>query len=174
MTLPLPDLLLESFRRNVRVNNMLLQAITSADLDLSDGRGGWTVSQHLGHLVHFRPAWLSMLSPADAQGLPEVIEGESWQKFSLSERDPAKLAEAFRLGDAAALKAVEAALSEGRTFPDPHGEGSYQSNPAHFLQHIIVHDSHHRGAAPRKWMRWTGTGPSGASRPAGGQKLPLY
>ena len=67
------------------------------------------------------------------------------QKFDLTERDLSKLADAFRLGDEAALRAVQSALAEGRTYPDPHGEGTYQSNPAHFLQHIIVHDSHHRG-----------------------------
>ncbi|AAF09651.1 DinB family protein [Deinococcus radiodurans] len=138
------DLLLESFRRNGRVNDTLLAALTPADLDLSDGRGGWTVGQHLGHLAHFRPGWLSAISPADAEGIPDVIEG-TWQKFDLSERDLSKLAEAFRLGDEAALRAVQSALAEGRTFPDPHSEGTYQSNPAHFLQHIIVHDSHHRG-----------------------------
>ena len=137
----IPDLLLESFRRNGRVNDALLSALTPADLDLSDGRGGWTVGQHLGHLAHFRPGWLSLISPADAEGLPEVVEGD-WQHFDLTERDPAKLAEAFRLGDEASVRAVQ---SEGRTFPDPHGEGTYQANPAHFLQHIIVHDSHHRG-----------------------------
>ena len=83
----IPDLLLESFRRNGRVNDALLSALTPADLDLSDGRGGWTVGQHLGHLAHFRPGWLSLISPADAEGLPEVVEGD-WQHFDLAERDP--------------------------------------------------------------------------------------
>lgn len=32
------------------------------------------------------------------------------------------------------------ALNENRLF-----EGAYKSHPAHFLQHIIVHDAHHRG-----------------------------
>ena len=40
---------------------------------------------------------------------------------------------------------MQAALDEGRSFPDPWHEGTYQSSPAHFLQHTIVHDSHHRG-----------------------------
>lgn len=140
----LPDLLLEAYRRNGRVNAALLSALTPADFDLSDGRGGWTVGQHLGHLALFRVGWLGLISPADAQGLPEVVEGD-WQNFALTERDPARLAEAFRLGDEAALRAVQLAVAEGRTFPDPYGEGTYQAHPAHFLQHIIVHDSHHRG-----------------------------
>lgn len=119
----LPDLTLESFRRNGRVNQALLSSLTPADLTLSDGRGGWTVGQHLGHLAYFRSGWLSVISFADAQGLPEVLSGD-WQHFELS-ADLPTLAEAFRLGDGAALRAVQTALEEGRTFPDPHGGGTY-------------------------------------------------
>ena len=131
-------LLLESFRRNGRVNEFLLGAITETDLDLSDGRGGWTVGHHLTHMAGFRQDWLSNISPAHAEGLAAVSKGAEL-------RDPQELAAAFRAGDEAALKAVQAALDEGRSFEDPWNEGTYQSNPAHFLQHIIVHDSHHRG-----------------------------
>ena len=138
------SLLLESFRRNGRVNQTLLDALTPADLDLSDGKGGWTLGKHLGHLADFRPGWLSLISPEHAAHLPRATSGD-WQHFDLAERDPAKLADAFRLGDEAAVRAVQSALDEDRTFPDPYAEGTYQSNPAHFLQHIIVHDSHHRG-----------------------------
>lgn len=137
-------LLLESFRRNGRVNAFLLGALTDADLDLSDGRGGWTLGKHLGHLAHFRPGWLSVISPPHAEGLPSVLDGD-WQHFDLKTRNLAEIADAFRQGDEAAVKAVEAALAENRVFPDPYGEGTYQSSPAHFLQHVIVHDSHHRG-----------------------------
>ena len=128
----------ESFRRNGRVNDVLLSALTNTDLDLSDGRGGWTLGQHLGHMANFRRDWLSIISPAHAEGLFVAVKGEEI-------RDPQALAAAFQAGDEAALKAVQAALDEGRTFPDPWNEGTYQSNPAHFLQHTIVHDSHHRG-----------------------------
>ncbi len=140
----IPDLLLESFSRNARVNQTLLDALTPADLELSDGRGGWTLGQHLGHLADFRSSWLSLISPEHAGGLPKATTGD-WQHFELGERDPARLADIFRQGDGQALEAVQSAIAEGRTFPDPYDEGTYQSSPAHFLQHIIVHDSHHRG-----------------------------
>jgi len=51
----------------------------------------------------------------------------------------------FTAGDEAAVQAVQSALSEGRTFPDPWNEGTYASNPAQFLTHTLVHDAHHRG-----------------------------
>ncbi len=138
-------LLLESFRRNARVNEVLLNAISEADLDLSDGRGGWTVGQHLGHLANFRQDWLSIISPAHAENLPAVCAPVGENSFALTTRDPQALAAALGAGDAAAVQAVQSALDEGRTFPDPWNEGTYQSSPAHFLQHTIVHDSHHRG-----------------------------
>ena len=128
----------ESLRRNGRVNAFLLDELTDADFDLSDGRSGWTLGQHLGHMANFRRDWLSIISPAHAEGLFVAVKGEEI-------RDPQALAAAFQAGDEAALKAVQTALDEGRTFPDPWNEGTYQANPAHFLQHIIVHDSHHRG-----------------------------
>lgn len=61
------------------------------------------------------------------------------------ESQPADLKDAFTAGDEAALKAVQAHLQSGEPFADPWHEGAYQSSPAHFLQHTIVHDSHHRG-----------------------------
>ena len=39
----------------------------------------------------------------------------------------------------------EAHRASGEPFADPWGEGTYRSDPAHFLMHTIVHDSHHRG-----------------------------
>ena len=142
-TLPIPELLLETLRRNGRVNDTLLAAIRPEEYVLHDGEGGWTVARHLSHLAAFRAGWLLEISPGHAAGLLGAFGGANpwnWQTD-----DPAVLETVFREGDAAAVEAVRAALEEGRTFPDPHGEGTYQSHPTHFLQHIVVHDSHHRG-----------------------------
>ncbi|WP_425147514.1 DinB family protein [Deinococcus sp.] len=140
----MPDLLLESFARNGRVNAALLSALTDADLDLSDGRGGWPVRQHLAHLANFRRDWLSNISPAHAEGLPNVYE-QTESGYTVKARDPVSLTAALQQGDEAAVKAVQDAVNEGLQFADPWNEGAYQSHPSHFLQHTIVHDSHHRG-----------------------------
>ena len=137
------DLLLESFQRNARVNNLLLSHLTEADLPLSDGRGGMTVGQHLSHIAGFRGSWLAAISPEHA-ATTNALAGEKpiweWQTDDLN-----ALREMFAAGDKAALEAVEAHLHSGEPFADPWNEGTYQSHPAHFLQHTIVHDSHHRG-----------------------------
>lgn len=139
MTRELPAVLLESFRRNGRVNSAMLDAITDDDLDLSDGQGGWNLGQHIGHIGEFRYGWLTRVSPPHAEGLFDLLDGTS-EKFWLISRDLGRIREAFDQGDAAALEAVQRAYAEGRGF-----QHVYESDPAHFLQHIIVHDSHHRG-----------------------------
>ena len=130
-----PELLLESFARNGRVNAALLDALSAADLALEDAPEGNSVGELLVHMAGFRQGWLVNISPPHAEGLTKVED----------DADLDTLRAAFASGDAAALKAVQDALQEGQVFEDPWKEGAYQSNPAHFLQHTIVHDSHYRG-----------------------------
>ena len=139
--------LLESFRRNARVNTFLLEALTPAEFNLSDGRGGMTVAQTLRHMAGFRVGWLWNISREHAAPLlsPDEKDADGDPQWLWHDSAPNELGGAFTAGDEAAVKAVQAALAEGRTFPDPWNEGTYQANPAHFLQHTIVHDSHHRG-----------------------------
>jgi uncharacterized damage-inducible protein DinB len=141
----MPDLTLplETFRRNARVNAVLLAALTPDDFGLSDGRGGWTVGKHLTHMAGFRADWLSNISPAHVEPLFRLVEGQPVWRWE--GRDPADLGEAFTLSDEAVLLAVHDALENNQPFADPWNEGTYQSNPAHFLMHTVVHDSHHRG-----------------------------
>ena len=134
-----PGLLFDAFDRNAEVNAALLAALTDADLQVPDGRGGWTVGKHLGHLAEFRSGWLSYIAPAHAEGIPSVIEGGETD-FVLTVSTVAELAEAFRAGDAAARAAVLESLDAGRSF-----ERVYTSHPAAFLLHTVVHDAHHRG-----------------------------
>lgn len=141
------NLLHESFRRNGRVNGFLLEALTAADFALSDGQGGWTIEQHLRHMARFRVGWLWNLSRDHTEPLldPTRKDADGDPEWRWQDSPPNELAAAFAAGDEAALHAVQAALDENRAFDDPWGEGAYRSNPAHFLQHTIVHDSHHRG-----------------------------
>lgn len=128
----------ESFDRNARVTRMLLDTLTMEDLNHSDGMGGFSVGQHLADIVEFRPGWLSRVSPQHAAQVPNVIDDSSptW----LGVKSIAELQAAFDAGDAAVKAAVLEAVNEGRGF-----EGVYETHPAHFIQHCIVHDSHHRG-----------------------------
>ncbi len=135
----LAAVLLESFRRNGLVNAALLEHLTPADLDLSDGVGGLSIGQHLEHVVGMRKYWLGKVAPELASSISfSTLEGDNpfWE---LTLELPA-LAAAFEEADHAMLEAVQAAYTEDRTFSEV-----YSSDPAHFLQHTLVHDAHHRG-----------------------------
>lgn len=133
------SLLLESFERNARVNRVVIESIAEEEWELSDGRGGRSVGQLLGELAEFRYGWLTVVSPGHAEAIPSVVEGDE-SGFRLTATSKAELHDAFAAGDAAARTAVLEALEDGRSF-----SGAYERHPAHFLQHILVHDAHHRG-----------------------------
>ncbi|WP_309570583.1 DinB family protein [Deinococcus sp.] len=140
-------LLLDSLRRNARVNTFLLGALKPEEYDLSDGKGGQTVAQILRHMAGFRVGWLWHISREDALPLldPTQKDADGDPQWRWHDRAPNELQGAFTEGDAAAVQAVQTHLASGEPFADPWNEGTYQSSPAHFLQHTIVHDSHHRG-----------------------------
>ena len=129
---------LESFERNARVNRVTLASIKPEDLLYGDSAGGFNIGQHLADIINFRPDWLAHIAPHHAASIPTVVADNSptW----LSTDDIGELQAAFDAGDAAVTAAVLEAVQEGRPF-----ERVYQTHPAHFIQHCIVHDSHHRG-----------------------------
>lgn len=135
----LPHILVESFHRNGQVNAALLEHLTPSDLGFSDGQGGMSVGQHLEHLVGFRKGWLEEASPEHAKKLSyTTLEGR--ERFWKTTLDLAQLKAAFQEGDRAVLDAVRDAYASGQSFV-----GVYESDPAHFLQHTLIHDAHHRG-----------------------------
>jgi uncharacterized damage-inducible protein DinB len=132
-------LLLESFDRNTRVNLAMIDVLTLDDLETSDGHGGRTINEIVGELVAFRKGWLSKISPEHAANLPWFIQIEQ-SPYRLTTSSLEEVADAFKLVDAAARTAVLEAVEQDRSF-----EQTYVSHPGHFLQHVIVHDAHHRG-----------------------------
>ncbi|HEX7004585.1 MAG TPA: DinB family protein [Trueperaceae bacterium] len=133
------DFVLEAFDRNGRVNRATLATLKMDDLGHDDGAGGYTVGQHLADMAEFRYGWLTKVSPQHAESVPSVADGDQ-SSFWLTITSIEELQRAFDAGDAAVRAAVTSAVDEGRKFT-----GAYESHPVHFLEHTIVHDSHHRG-----------------------------
>jgi uncharacterized damage-inducible protein DinB len=129
---------LEAFERNARVNRAVLATLDAAQLRYDDGMGGYSVGQHLADIVSFRGDKLGEVSPAHAEGLPDVIDGASPTWLATERIDD--LQAAFDAGDAALREAVLSAVTDGRPFA-----GLYGSHPAQLIVHCIVHDAHHRG-----------------------------
>jgi uncharacterized damage-inducible protein DinB len=137
------DFLLESFKRNARVNAFLLDTLTESDLTLSDGKGGMTIAHMLSHMGVSRGGWLADMSPRYAASTKALTAGTPiWEWYT---NDRAGISAMLKAGDEAAIQAVQAHLASGEPFADPWNVGTYQSNPAFFLVQNIVHDSHHRG-----------------------------
>lgn len=116
-------------RRNTAVNRALLDAINDEDLTLQSCGGGWSVGEHLRHLVNFRQGWVSELSPEFAPQLD-----------GLDTKTVQDIAQALEKGEVAALAAVWEQVQQGSSF-----QGAYGSHPGLMLTHIAIHDSHHRG-----------------------------
>ena len=136
-------LLQESFRRNARVNAVLLDDLTDADLARSDGQGGMTVAQMFSHMGASRGGWLAEMSPEYAASTFALTGGKSIWGWHTDDR--ATIRAMLSAGDEAALQAVQAHLDSGEPFADPRGVDTFPSNPAHFLLYMIVHDANHRG-----------------------------
>lgn len=141
----IPEALLETFKRNARVNEYIFEHLTPEDLALSDGKGGGTVLQLLSHMASSRGGWLLNmgLSPEHATEIKSLagdVNLWEWQA-----RDLTEMRAMFAVSDRATLEAVEAHLHSGEPFGDPHGAKAFPSDPVYFLPYMIVHDSHHRG-----------------------------
>lgn len=133
------DLLIEAFRRNGRVNDVLLSAVTEADFDLSDGQGGMSVGQLLEHLAGVRKVYLNRVGSKYAEQITaETEEGD--QAFWKVTLDVGQLRQAFAEADAALLNAVREAANGGQSF-----QTHFASHPAHLLTLTLVHDANHRG-----------------------------
>jgi len=132
--------LFESWSRNARVNESLLDHLTPDLMTLRPPEGGWTVAQHLVHLIGFRKGWLSYVSPRHQEDLSFLFSGDEEGEFEPTTLDSAVMKEAFRAGDAAVLAAVQEAVAAGGSF----GVKVYVDDPRAFMQHALVHDAHHR------------------------------
>jgi uncharacterized damage-inducible protein DinB len=141
MTRPIEiDLLVEAFRRNAEVNRAVLESLSFDDLGVADGRGGWSIGQCLGHAIEFRYGWLSIVAPAHAEAIPSVADSGEDGAPRLTASSIGELVAALAVADAAVLAAVDERLDAGTAF-----EGAYESHPAQFIVHTLVHDAHHRG-----------------------------
>lgn len=132
-------LLVEAFRRNGRVNDLLLSAVTEADFGISDGQGGMSIGQLLEHLAGVRKVHLNRVGAKEARQISVQTE-EGDQPFWTVTLSADQLKQAFAQADAAVLSAVMEAADGKQSFGS-----SFTSHPAQLLTLMLVHDAHHRG-----------------------------
>jgi uncharacterized damage-inducible protein DinB len=118
----------EAWRRNLEVNRTLVDHLDPEMLAAQTPGGGFTVAQHLAHIVRTVKLFGARLDRERMHPLPDLDDDE---------RDPQRIAEVQALTARAALEASEA-----------HPEGSAElphADASAYLMHAIAHDAHHRG-----------------------------
>ncbi|PYE55343.1 DinB family protein [Deinococcus yavapaiensis] len=124
------------WRANAEVNAALLKHLTPEMLSAVTPGGGFTVAEHLAHMVGTTKYWGSLRSEDAMRGVPTLYD----ENARLAETDITRVRDAFeRTRD----DAWQAAFMLGGQ-PNEWGEGPHAS-PTAFLAHMLIHDAHHRG-----------------------------
>lgn len=138
------DAVQTAWQANLRVNEVLLGHLTPEMLDARTPGGGYSVAQHLAHLVGTTQYWGWLRDKARFEALPDpVLEHDEAKGVFVVETDLAKLTDSYRQTQAAALDVAEAE-AEGTALPPGKWESPH-ATPDAFLIHMMVHDAHHRG-----------------------------
>jgi len=97
--------------------------------------GGFTVAQHVAHMVAVTKFWGSLIDAERLEPLPDLADddGDSF----VAEQDLGRI-RAVLERTAAAARAASEAHPEGAS-ESPHADADS------YLVHMLVHDAHHRG-----------------------------
>ena len=132
-----------AWQTNLQVNLVLVDHLTPEMLQVHTPGGGYTVAQHLAHIVGSVKHWGTKLDNERLGGLPDLFTVCEY----LTEDDPDALVPETDLERVRAvlLETAEAARDAAEGAPEGFtGELPHVSTDA-FLIHMLVHDAHHRG-----------------------------
>lgn len=131
-----------AWQANLKVNKMLLEHLTPAMLQARTPGGGYSVAQHLAHIVGVTK-YRGMKLNDGLETLPDLFtirEGfdEEDPEAVVPETDLARIKDVLAQTATAVHKAVDKVSAEGT-------ETSPYTSPDAYLIHMMVHDAHHRG-----------------------------
>ncbi len=123
---------------NQSVNDVLLDHLTDPEMmRAKTPGGGYTVAQHLAHMVEVLVSWTSQFEPS-VLSLPELYSdwNEAAPQDFTAETDVDRVRDVMAQAHRAAWAAAQAATSTGSL---PH------ASIPQYLIHMMIHDAHHRG-----------------------------
>ena len=128
-----------AWQANLKVNQILLEHLTPEMLGVRTPGGGYSVAQHLAHIVGVTKYWGAQLNE-ELETLPNLFT----MREDLAEEDPQAFipeTDLARIKDVLAqtAAAVQEAVAGGNI-----GTSPYPSADA-YLIHMLVHGAHHRG-----------------------------
>ncbi len=132
-----------AWQTNLNINLVVVDHLTPEMLDARTPGGGYTVAQHLAHIVGSVKHWGTKLDNERLGGLPDLLT----VREELTENDPDAFVPEINLEHirTVLLETAEAARDAVEDAPEGStGELPHASTDA-YLIHMMVHDAHHRG-----------------------------
>lgn len=126
-----------AWNANTAINGVLLKHLTPAMLGATTPGGGYTVAQHLAHMVECLKGWTSELEANAVKDLPDLYSNydSATGRFD-AEMDVRRIETVMKqTGDTV----FETALNAKDRGNLPH------ATVGKFLIHMMAHDAHHRG-----------------------------
>ena len=126
-----------AWNANAAINDVFLKHLTPVMLEAVTPGGGYTVAQHLAHMVECLKSWASELEASAVKDLPDLY----------SNYDPAT----GRFDAEQNLERIDAVMTATRdTVLTTALNAKDMGNLPHatvgkFLIHMMTHDAHHRG-----------------------------
>ncbi len=129
--------IIHAWQTNNAVNDVLLNHLTTDMLKAGTPGGGYTVAQHLAHMVECSKSWGMELEPSQLASIPDLYSNYDPETGNFdAETNLETIQTIMRQTRDMMLKTAQNATSNGKL---PH------SSPAQMLFHMAIHDAHHRG-----------------------------
>ncbi len=126
-----------AWNTNNAVNAVLLEHLTPDMLNAITPGGGYTVAQHLAHMVECTKGWGMQLETENLEKLPDLYSNYDTDTGMFdAEMNLEQIKSVMTQTKSLVLETAKNAVSKGNL---PH------SSPAQFLMHMAMHDAHHRG-----------------------------
>jgi uncharacterized damage-inducible protein DinB len=126
-----------AWNSNNAVNQVLLQHLTPAMLKAGTPGGGYSIAQHLAHMVGESKQWGTELEAAELEKLPDLYSNYDNDTGSFdAEMNLDRISAVMTQTRDLILKIAKNTVDTGNL---PH------SSCAQFLMHMAMHDAHHRG-----------------------------
>jgi uncharacterized damage-inducible protein DinB len=127
----------QAWNANNAINAVLLQHLTPAMLKAVTPGGGYTIAQHLAHMVECTKGWGMELEPSGLKDLPDLYSNydPATGRFD-AEMNLERIGAIMKQTRVALLETAQSATGTGNL---PH------ATIGKFLIHMMAHDAHHRG-----------------------------
>ncbi len=126
-----------AWNTNNAVNQVLVQHLTPVMLEAGTPGGGYSVAQHLAHMVECTKSWGMELEAGELKDLPDLYSNyDNDTGMFDAEMNLERIRAVMTQTRDLVLETAKKAVGTGKL---PH------SSPAQFLMHMAMHDAHHRG-----------------------------